>query len=156
VKAMLAALLVSLGAQAQEVLVLVRHAEKLDASRDTKLSPAGEARARALAAKLRDAGITSIWTSEFRRTQDTATPLAEELKLKPRVHPAADSKGLVTLLRKEGGRALVVGHANTLPEIARLYGASLPELHEEDFDGLFVIANGAASGGPATLVKLRQ
>jgi phosphohistidine phosphatase SixA len=157
-KAMLASLLVSLAAQGQEVVLLVRHAEKQDATKDTRLSSAGEARAKALAVKLRDAGITSIWTSEYRRTQETAKPLAEALHLTAKVHPAGDSKGLVEQLRKEGGRALVVGHANTVSEIARLYGARLDELREDEFDGLFLLS-GAPAGKAASgysLVKLRQ
>ena len=136
-------------ARAQEVLILVRHAEKLDSSRDTPIAPDGATRAQALANKLRDAGITSIWTSEFRRTQETAKPLADALGLKPHVHPANDSKGLVEALRKEGGRAVVVGHSNTLPEIARLYGLKIEQPRDDDFDGLYLIVKGV-------LVKLRQ
>jgi phosphohistidine phosphatase SixA len=139
----------SLPARGQEVLILVRHAEKLDASRDTPISPSGATRAHALADKLRDAGITSIWTTEFRRTQETAKPLADALGLKPHLHPANDSKGLVAALRKEGGRALVVGHSNTLPEIAQLYGVKLEQPRDDDFDGLYLIVKGA-------LLKLRQ
>ncbi|HEY2028849.1 MAG TPA: phosphoglycerate mutase family protein [Myxococcales bacterium] len=139
----------SFPAKAQEVLILVRHAEKLDASRDTPISPDGVTRAQALADKLRDAGITSIWTSEFRRTQETAKPLADALGLKPHVHPANDSKGLVEALRKAGGRAVVVGHSNTLPEIAKLYGAKLEQPRDDDYGGLYLIAKGV-------LVKLRQ
>lgn len=152
-KAVLASLLVSLSAQAQEIVFLVRHAEKLDSSKDTALSPAGEARAKALAAKLKDAGITAIYTSEFRRTQETAKPLAEALGLTPKVHPANDSKGLLELLKKEGGRALVVGHANTVPEMVRLYGGKLGELREDEFDGLFVVVKEPEG---FRLVTLRQ
>jgi phosphohistidine phosphatase SixA len=143
------AMVASFPVRAQEVLILVRHAEKLDSSRDTPISPEGATRAHELANKLRDAGITSIWTTEFRRTQETAKPLADALGLKPHVHPANDSKGLVEAMRNAGGRALVVGHSNTLPEIARLYGAKLAQPADDDFDGLYVLAKGV-------LIKLRQ
>ena len=152
-KALLASLLLSFAAQGQEVVFLVRHAEKLDSSKDTKLSPKGEERAKALAAKLKDAGITAIWTSEFRRTQETAKPLADALGLTPKVHPANDSKGLMEILKKEGGRALVVGHANTVPEIVRMYGGKLGELREDEFDGLFVVVKSAEG---FQFVTLRQ
>jgi broad specificity phosphatase PhoE len=153
VKALLASLLISLSAQGQEVVFLVRHAEKLDASKDSRLSAAGEARARALAAKLKDAGITSVWTTEYRRTQETAKPLADALHLTPKIHPANDSKGLIELLKKEGGRALVVGHANTVPEIVRMFGGKLEELHDDEFDGLFLVTKGPDG---VSLVTLRQ
>ncbi len=140
----------ALPAGAQEVLLLVRHAEKVDNTKDAALSAAGEARARALAFRLRDAGIAAIYTSEYQRTRKTAQPLAEALKLGGRVHPAKDTAGLVALLRKEPGRALVVGHSNTLPEIARAYGVELA-VADDEYDGLFVLV-------PATktLIRLRQ
>ena len=87
---------------------------------DPALSPRGEARARALAALLRDAGVTAVWATELRRTQLTAQPLAKARQLPVRVHAAGDSAGLVEEIRKQQprGRVLVVGHSNTLPEIA--------------------------------------
>ncbi len=137
-------------ARAQEVLILVRHAEKVDSSKDAALSAAGEARAKALAVRLRDAGIGAIYTSEYQRTRGTGQPLAEALKLEPRVHPAKDTAGLVALLRRERGRALVVGHSNTLPEIAAAYGVTLA-IGDDEYDGLYVLVPKLKS-----LVKLRQ
>src|SRR6185312_14287059 len=103
-----------------QVLFLVRHAEKVDNSRDAALSAAGEARAKALAVKLGDAGITAIFASQMRRTQQTAAPLADKLHLPVQVHQAEDTAGLVELLRKQD-RALVAGHSDTLPEIAKAF-----------------------------------
>ncbi len=123
---------------ALQVLFLVRHAEKADNSRDTALSAKGEARAHALAEKLRDAGITAIFTTEYKRTQQTAAPLAEALHVRTIVHKADDTAGLVKLLQQQE-RALVVGHANTLSEIASALGVELPEPGEGEYDGLYVI-----------------
>ncbi|TMA19843.1 MAG: histidine phosphatase family protein [Deltaproteobacteria bacterium] len=120
-----------------QVLFLVRHAEKVDNSRDAALSQAGEARALALADKLRDAGITAIFATEFQRTQKTAAPLAKRLNVKTQVRAADDTAGLVALLNQQE-RALVVGHSNTLPEIAKAFGTTL-EVPDEEFDGLYVL-----------------
>ena len=120
-----------------QVLFLVRHAEKVDNSRNALLSPAGEARAHALAEKLREAGITAIFATEVQRTQQTAAPVAARLKLPVQVHKADDTAGLVELLKKQD-RALVVGHSNTLPEIAKAFGVTL-EVPDEEFDGLYVV-----------------
>lgn len=122
---------------AQQMLFLVRHAEKVDNSPDAALSEKGEARAKALAEKLRDAGITAIFVSERKRTQQTAAPLAEALKIKPVVHDARDTAGMVKLLRAQK-RALVVGHSDTLPEIAAAYGAKL-ERNDDEFDALWIL-----------------
>ncbi len=118
----------------------MRHAEKVDNSRDAALSAAGEARARGLVEKLQDAGITAIFTSEYQRTRNTAAPLAAKLKIETQVHKADDTRGLVELLRKQQ-RALVVGHSNTLPEIARAYGLSL-EVSDDDFGSIFLLVPG--------------
>jgi phosphohistidine phosphatase SixA len=125
---------------AQQMLFLVRHGEKVDNSRDAALSAAGEARANGLADKLRDAGITAIFTSEYQRTRNTAAPLAAKLKLEPQVHKADDTPGLVALLHKTD-RALVVGHSNTLPEIARAYGVRL-EIADDEYDSIFLLLPG--------------
>jgi phosphohistidine phosphatase SixA len=147
---LIALLLAALPARAQEALFLVRHAEKVDNSKDAALSAAGAARTEKLATMLRDAGIQAIFTTEFQRTRATAQPLAAALKLKPVVHAADDTAGLVALLRKERGRALAVGHGDTLPEIAAAYGVKL-SVGDGEFDGLYVIV-------PATktLIHLHQ
>ncbi len=78
-------------ADAQRAIVLLRHADRLDSSPDSPLSKAGEARALRLASLLLDAGITAIYTSEFKRTIKTAEPLALALKITPVRLPAADA-----------------------------------------------------------------
>ncbi len=59
------------------VVYLVRHAEKAQASdNNPPLSEAGMRRAEALAQTLGDAGVSAIYTTQFKRTTDTAAPLA--------------------------------------------------------------------------------
>ena len=58
---------------AQPVVVIVRHAEKANGGNDPDLSSAGRARANELARILKDSGITAIFSTEFKRTQETAT-----------------------------------------------------------------------------------
>jgi broad specificity phosphatase PhoE len=138
----LALLLAPLPVRAQEVVVLVRHGEKADGSDDPPLSAAGEARARALAALLRDARLTAVYASERQRTQRTAAPTAEAGGLKVQVHPAKDATGLAARIRKEQprGRVLVVGHSNTLPAIAAAFGATDKlEIAETEYDNLLVL-----------------
>jgi broad specificity phosphatase PhoE len=129
-------------ALAQRAIVLVRHAEKLDSSDDPPLSPAGRARADALADLLRAGNVTAIVTSEFRRTQATAAPLAKALKITPQTIKASDVEALVTHLRGAGPDAvvLVVGHSNTVPTIlTRLGWTGSVTLQDSDYDNVFVL-----------------
>src|SRR5690606_22627139 len=71
-------------APAPTTILVVRHAERADAGageRDPALSQAGSARAHALAEVAADAGVTAILATQYRRTRQTAEPLAERLGL---------------------------------------------------------------------------
>ena len=115
-------------AVAQSAVFVVRHAERADTSADSVLSPAGEARAARLLDVLKDAGITHIYTTNLRRTVQTAAPLAAALKLTPATLPASDTDALVARVRAAPltGRILIVGHSNTVPEILKRLGVATP------------------------------
>ena len=127
-------------ATAQSTIFVVRHAEKADATKDPDLSEAGRARAEALAKALRDANITAIYATEFKRTQQTAAPLAKALGITATVLPAQDSTALIAKLRALKGHALVVGHGDTIPNLIKALGVSEPiNIAENDYDNLFVL-----------------
>jgi broad specificity phosphatase PhoE len=83
----------------QSTVFIVRHAEKADNSKDAELSEAGRARAEALANMLRDSKISVIYTTEFKRTQQTAAPLAKALDLTVTPLPSENHAALVAKLR---------------------------------------------------------
>jgi len=141
--------LVPAGASAQQLVYLVRHAERADqgaaaggmqAQSDPLLSAAGEARARRLATMLADAGIKAVFATEYRRTRDTAVPLAAEIGLEVQTNPARDTAGLVARLRADhaGEIVLLVGHSNTVPEIIKALGGPEVTIGELEYDNLFV------------------
>jgi phosphohistidine phosphatase SixA len=131
-------------ASAQPVVVIVRHAEKAASDGDDPdLSPAGRARAEALARILKDARITAIFTSEFKRTQETAAPTAASAHVAPTVIAAKDTDALVAKLHQLNGNALVVGHGNTLPDIIKALGINVPiNIPDADYAELFIIMLG--------------
>ena len=127
-------------ATAQSTIFVVRHAEKADPTKDPDLSEAGRVRAEALAKALRDANITAIYATEFKRTQQTAAPLAKALGITVTVLPAQDSAALIAKLRALNGNALVVGHGDTIPNLIKALGVSEPiNIAENDYDNLFVL-----------------
>lgn len=128
---------------AARTIFLVRHAEKAVAapgSKDPDLSLEGHARARALAAMLKDAGIGAIFVTEFKRTQQTAAPLARAKMLAVHKVEAADTAELLKRLNvSAAANVLVVTHSNTLGEIARGLGAAGDiQIAEDDYDNLFI------------------
>jgi broad specificity phosphatase PhoE len=137
----------------QKLVFVVRHAERADSGpapmqmqADPGLSAAGHARATKLATMLGDAGIRAIYATEFRRTQDTAQPLATRLRLPVQNVPSRDTAALVADMGKEHANdiVLVVGHSNTVPAIIKaLCGADLT-IADAEYDNLFIVvpANG--------------
>jgi len=145
---LIVALLVPVNVLAQGTIFVVRHAERADTktgtpammASDPDLSDAGRARAASLASMLKDAAITAIFVTEFKRTQQTAMPLAKALGLTPIVVPATETAGLTAALRKVRGHALVIGHSNTVPSVIAALGVQTPVLvSDTDFDNLFIV-----------------
>ena len=141
----LLALFLAASAAAQSpVIFLVRHAERAAISgnvpSDTGLSAAGRKRAEALARVLADAQITAVYTTEYKRTKETAAPVAQSLGIQPEVIPGDDLRGLTAKLKASLGNVLVVGHSNTLPQIINALGVSSRiTIAESDYDNLFLV-----------------
>jgi phosphohistidine phosphatase SixA len=136
------------------VLYLVRHAEKVDDSRDPELSEAGHARAALLRQMLSDAGIQRIYSTDYIRTRDTASPLATSLGLEVEPYDPTDLEGFAAALLDRGGRALVSGHSNTTPSLVAALGGDPGEpIDDAEYDRLYVITVGP--DGSVSTVLLR-
>jgi broad specificity phosphatase PhoE len=149
-------LLTASPALAQRAVFVVRHAEKVDESRDPLLSPAGQARAAALARHLKDAGVTAAFVTDLQRTRLTAAPLTDALGIKPIVLPAAATQEMVDRIRRDHAQdvVLVVGHSNTVPAVLKLLGHTEPvTIRDDEYDALFVLM--PRPGGPPGVVRLR-
>jgi broad specificity phosphatase PhoE len=107
---------------------------------DPLLSAAGTARAARLGTVLADAGIKAIYVTQFRRTQDTAKPLAAKLHLQVRQTPSSN-EALATLLKSQHSNdiVLMVGHSNTIPAIIKALGGPDVTIDDDDFGSIFFI-----------------
>ena len=142
-----------LAAQEGATLFLVRHAERADdvpgdpamsmdprLAQDPPLSEAGQLRAALLARMLMDAGITHVHSTDYRRTRDTAAPTAEAVGVELEIYDPSDPEGLARTLLATGGRHLVVGHSNTIPDlVAALGGDPGPPIESLEYDRLYVV-----------------
>src|SRR3954451_2593383 len=100
----LLSLIAAAAADTATTVILVRHAERAGGmDPDVGISDAGQCRAKTLAAMLADAGVRAIYTSEVKRTQQTAEPIATKLAIRPGIVPAKDVDGLVSKLRASPG-----------------------------------------------------
>jgi phosphohistidine phosphatase SixA len=142
---------------AQPVTVfLVRHAEKAPAPvEDPPLTPAGRTRAKVLASMLRDAKIAAVFSTQFKRTVETAKPTADRFKLAITQVSAADPADLrKQILALKGKAVLVVGHTNTLPPlIEALGGPADVAISETEYDRLLILH--VTSAKTAGLTPLR-
>jgi len=145
------------GVAAQGVVFLVRHAERADdanagpkmTAADPDLSGQGVLRAQALAHVLKDAKITAIYTTEYKRTKQTAAPLATALGIQVTEVSSKDLPGLLQKIRTSPGNVLIVGHSNTVPAVIKDLGIAEPvSIGEPEYDNLFVVTKG-------TLIRLR-
>src|ERR1051325_2714216 len=128
-------------ASAEPFVVVVRHAERAtNDPKDPDITVGGRARADSLARILKDAQIRAIFATEFKRTQETAAPLAKVTGITPTLVPGKDITALVFKVRGLNGNALVVAHGNTIPDIIKAFGidASI-EIPDNDYTDLFVV-----------------
>ena len=128
---------------------VMRHAEKLTSNPqdpDPALAPAGEARALELAQFFGRApkgqGLDAVIVSEFRRSQDTVRPLANRLGVPVIVVPAEDPRDTAkrALADNRGGRVLIVGHSDTVPEIVKeLSGVDVGAMSEAEYGIVYFV-----------------
>jgi broad specificity phosphatase PhoE len=160
---LLALTLVSCGkpqpAQPSTIVLIVRHAEKASDAEDSPLTEVGVERSQALVRVAEAAGVSAIYTTQFRRNHDTARPLAErlgvavtELPIKDLQNPGDYGKTLARdITEKHAGQTvLVVGHSNTIPLILEaLTGRPAPVDHAE-YGDLFIVTV-PPSGSPGLI-----
>lgn len=136
--------------QATTTIIFVRHAEKVAQypESDPELSEAGIRRVNELTRQLVDAdvvaGIDAVYATPFKRTQDTARPIADALDLPVNTYDAADTELVLEQILKDhkGKIILIVGHSNTLPVLIANLGASknVPPIAEDEYDNIYIVS----------------
>ena len=140
-------------------VIAVRHAEKVDDSRDPALSPAGTERAKALALALEHSGLDAVYASQYQRTRLTAMPAARAAGLAVRIEPIegdvpAWANGFAARLARDhaGETVLVAGHSNTVPPLVTvLCDCPVEPLGDSDYDRIYLVS-GAGGEKPELIV----
>jgi broad specificity phosphatase PhoE len=131
--------------EANTTIYVVRHAEK-DTGKNPTLTTAGFARAGDLMHKLNNKGIQTIFSTDTRRTLQTADSIKLLYNI-PLIKYLGDTIGndLVNKINQNhsnGKTILVVGHSNTVPKLIRRLGVkkyTIENLGDNEFDNLFVL-----------------
>lgn len=122
---------------------VVRHFDTPAGEKDPDLTDTGKARAGKLAAWFKGRKLTAIYVSDYKRTRQTAGPLAAERGIALTIYNPADTPALTARLKAETGPVLVVGHSNTVPDIVEQLGGTRPgDLKHEDFGDLWTVTGG--------------
>jgi 2,3-bisphosphoglycerate-dependent phosphoglycerate mutase len=137
--------------------ILVRHAEKAsDGTDNPDLSADGAARAQRLLSLFKNSTIAGIYSTKYKRTQNTVAPIAKEKELAVVTYEKFDIAGLTELARKHsGGIVVIAGHSNTVPQIANaLLGKNDFRNFPDTEYGTILMVSVVEAGKNASVVKL--
>lgn len=132
------------GISAQDkTIILVRHAEKADAAgQDPELSAEGKQRAERLVRVAGKYKPGAFYTTNYKRTRDTITPLATKRKKQVENYDPRNPNVLVdTIMKSKYKRHIVAGHSNSIPGLANLIAKKdvFKNLDESEYGVIWVI-----------------
>lgn len=145
------------GSELLTTFILVRHAEKAtDGTDDPDLLPEGVDRAARLTELLKETQIDGIYTTRFKRTRATVTPLAAKKKMDIKSYESFKAEEIENMLQThKGGTVLIAGHTNNIPWTANLLigKESYKEYNETEY-GIILIVSVAEFGKVAKVIRL--
>lgn len=134
------------------VIFIVRHCEKAMESTDNpNLAEEGKKRATHLAEILKNTGIEAVYSTNYKRTMQTAEPLATALKITPNAYEPREA-AFGEMLRKSGKKVLVVGHSNTVPDLLNQLTGTKNYQPNDGYGDLWVVT--MVEGQPPVVLKL--
>ena len=128
------------------VYYFIRHAEK-DRSDSTNKNPSltlqGLERANKWAVFFKDKNIAAVYSTNYKRTQQTALPIAKEQNLEIISYTAKELISEKFIANNKGKNIVIVGHSNTTPELVnRLLGEKkYEEIPDTDNNDLFIVTH---------------
>jgi 2,3-bisphosphoglycerate-dependent phosphoglycerate mutase len=125
--------------------ILLRHAEKAtDGTKDPDLTEAGKKRAESLAKLLASTRIDAVYSTHFKRTQNTVALLAQAHSLSILNYDGSKMEEIDSMLTKFSGRTIVLsGHSNTTPAIINYLTSHNDEFKtfdDSDYGNLIIVS----------------
>ena len=129
-----------LAAAMPPAIYVVRHLHTTPGLPDPDLLPQGRRVAASLPGWFAGKPLGAIYVTDFKRTRQTAAPLATARKMGVKVYAGPDTPGLVARVRAETGPVLIVGHSNTVPGIVEaLTGANPGPITLDRFGDIWTV-----------------
>lgn len=127
-------------------IYFVRHFEKETTylkdgrkERDPRLTEVGQSRALNLAGLLARQPIKHVFSTDYKRTMQSALPTALALGLKVKNYDPQQLDEFVQQLSELSHDALVVGHSNTTPYLVNTLTGQSITLSEDDYGDIFLV-----------------
>ena len=126
------------------VYYFIRHAEK-DRSDSTNKNPSltiqGLERANKWALFFKDKNIAAVYSTNYKRTQQTALPIAKEQNLEIISYTAKELISEKFIANNKGKNIVIVGHSNTTPEqVNSLLGEKkYEEIADSENNNVFIV-----------------
>jgi 2,3-bisphosphoglycerate-dependent phosphoglycerate mutase len=119
----------------------IRHAEKVDSSQNPDLSEKGLKRAELWNKIFSEISFDEIYSTEYKRTLQTASPTATTKKIEIKLY---NPKTLdIESFKKEtlGKKVLIVGHSNSIPKfVNEMINQNLfSDIEDETFGNLYMV-----------------
>ena len=123
---------------------LIRHAEKDrsdKSNRNPDLMETGQARAQRWAEYFKEIDLDAVYSTQYNRTIQTATPTAEWHELEVQTYDAGEMYDRTFQFATKGKNVLIVGHSNTTPTFVNtILGEERFEwMHDKDNSSLFIV-----------------
>lgn len=128
------------------VLYFIRHAETVNdnTTSNPSLSKIGQNRAKSFITFFEDKRLDSVFTTNFKRTLQTAIPVAESKNIKPVYYDPNAIDYADFIKQQKGKKVLIVGHSNTTPNFVNKIIGSMKYsqmVHENHSDIFKVVIN---------------
>lgn len=137
--------------------IFVKHAEKELFGTDPVLTAEGLERAEKLAVILSENELDRVYSTDYNRTTQTASPTAIDQGLTITSYGGFDHDLVIDdiLENVTGGKVLIVGHSNTVPDFLNALTGTLSymDISEEVFDNLFIVS--VKSTGDSKVIHLK-
>ena len=130
-------------AETQSEIYLVRHFQKQAVTplsgKDVELTEEGHVNATRLSKHLESKGISAIYSTDYKRTKQTAAPTSELINIPVRIYNPRELEAFASQLLGTTNNQLAVGHSNTTGVLFGLLGCETIALSEDDYGDIMVV-----------------